>query len=148
MATALATEDAVVRKEASAEGPIVFYDGDCGLCARSVQFVLRHDKRHIFRFAALQGETAAALIGPPVGKPDAWSFVLLDESGVYDRSTGALKILQHVKWGWFLPTLGMWVPRFIRDGVYRGVAKVRYRVWGHADRCPLPTKSQMSRFMP
>jgi len=148
MATALATESVEVRKEATAEGPIVFYDGDCGLCARTVQVVLRHDKNGKFRFAPLQGETAAKLIGPPSGVPEAWTFVLLDETGVYDRSTGALKILKRVGWGWFLPALGLWVPRFIRDGVYRFVAKIRYRIWGRADRCPLPTKAQLSRFMP
>lgn len=148
MATALATESVEVRKEATAAGPIVFYDGDCGLCARTVQVVLRHDKNGIFRFAPLQGETASELIGPPEGDPDAWTFVLLDETGVYDRSTGALRIFKRVRWGWFLPTLGLWVPRFLRDWVYRVVAKIRYRVWGRADTCPLPTKSQMTRFMP
>jgi predicted DCC family thiol-disulfide oxidoreductase YuxK len=148
MATALATESAEVRKEAAAEGPIVFYDGDCGLCAKSVQFVLRKDKKHIFRFAPLQGETAAKLIGQLEGKPDTWTLILLDDTGVFDRSTGALKILQHVKWGWVLPTAALWVPLFIREGAYRFVAKIRYRVWGHADSCPLPTKSELSRFLP
>ena len=148
MAIALATESSEVRKEATSDGPIVFYDGECGLCARSVQFVLRKDKQNLFRFAPLQGPTAEKLIGAPLGKPDSWSFVLLDETGVYDRSTGALKILQRVKCGAFLPALGLLVPRFIRDGVYRFVGKIRYRVWGKADRCPLPTQSQTSRFMP
>ncbi|HLK16196.1 MAG TPA: DCC1-like thiol-disulfide oxidoreductase family protein [Fimbriimonadaceae bacterium] len=148
MDTALATESEEVRKEASAEGPIVFYDGDCGLCARSVQFVLKRDKESRFRFAPLQGATAERLIGPPQGKPEAWTFTLLDESGVYDRSTGALKILQHLKWGAFLPALGLLIPRPLRDLVYRGIARVRYRIWGRANSCLLPTKAQMSRFMP
>ena len=148
MVTALATESADIRREATSQGPIIFYDGSCGLCARSVQFVLRHDKKDVFRFAPLQGETAANLIGPPEGRPDAWTFVLLDETGVYDRSTGVLKTLLHVKWGWILPALGLVVPRLFRDWVYRWVAKIRYRVWGHTDRCPLLTQSQMSRFMP
>ncbi|MHB8636260.1 MAG: thiol-disulfide oxidoreductase DCC family protein [Fimbriimonadaceae bacterium] len=148
MATDLATENAEVRKVATADGPIVFYDGDCGLCARSVQFVLRKDKKHIFRFAPLQGETAAKLIGTPTGKPDTWTLILLDETGVYDRSTGALRILLLAKWGWILPKVALLVPLFVREAAYRLVAKVRYRVWGHADSCPLPTKSQMTRFMP
>ena len=139
---------AELRKSATAEGPIVFYDGDCGLCARTVQGVLRHDKNGVFRFAPLQGETAAKLIGQPQGKPDAWTLVLLDESGLYDRSTGVLKILKRVKWGGLLPSLGLWIPRFVRDGVYRFVAKIRYRVWGKANSCALPTKAAMARFLP
>lgn len=136
------------RQAATAEGPIVFYDGDCGLCARSVQYVMRHDRKNLFRFAPLQGETAAKLLGAPTGAADTWTMILLDATGVYDRSTGVLRILKHVGWGGFLPSLGLAVPRALRDGVYRIVARIRYRIWGKSDRCPLPTKGQMSRFMP
>jgi predicted DCC family thiol-disulfide oxidoreductase YuxK len=148
MAIAEPLESEQARRAATADGPIVFYDGDCGLCARSVQYVMRRDTKGLFRFAPLQGETAAKLLGPLTGPADTWTMLLVDQTGVYDRSTGALKILQHVKPGSFLPKLGLWVPRFLRDLVYRGIAKVRYRIWGKSDRCPLPTKAQMSRFMP
>ena len=148
MATALATESAEVRREATAEGPIVFYDGDCGLCAQVVKYVLHRDKEHIFRFAPLQGETAITLIGPPTGKPDAWSFVLLDADGTYDRSTAALKVLKHLKRGAFWASVGMAFPRIIRDGVYRIIAKVRYRIWGKTNQCSLPTKDQRAQFLP
>jgi len=54
---------------------ILFYDGHCGLCHRSVQFVVRHDRDGTaFRFAPLQGPTFGAMI--PVasrkGLPDTW----------------------------------------------------------------------------
>lgn len=148
MASLLAPENAEARREATAAGPVVFYDGDCGLCARSIQFVIGKDKEGIFRFAPLQGETAKRLIGEPEGKPDTWTLILLDETGVYDRSTGALRILQLTKWGGFLPRLALAVPLFIREGVYRLVAKVRYRIWGHADSCAVPTPEQRLRFLP
>ena len=47
---------------AQAEGPIVLYDGVCGLCDRSVQLILRNDRRGRFRFAALQSQAGRALL--------------------------------------------------------------------------------------
>ncbi len=148
MATALATESAEIRREATADGPIVFYDGDCGLCAQAVKYILKRDPTHIFRFGPLQGDTALRLIGPLQGKPDAWSFILLDADGFFDRSTAALKVLKHLKRSAFWASLGLLVPRFLRDGVYRFVAKIRYRVWGKVTACTLPTKEQRAQFLP
>ena len=43
------------------DAPIVLYDGECGLCHRSVKFILDHEADHELRFAPLQGEVAAEL---------------------------------------------------------------------------------------
>ena len=43
-------------------GPILFFDGVCGLCSRCVDFSLRHDRSGLVRFAPLQGSMAAELL--------------------------------------------------------------------------------------
>ena len=48
---------------ASRSNPIILYDGVCGLCNRLVQFVLKHDSRDYFRFAALQSDFAIRVLG-------------------------------------------------------------------------------------
>ena len=48
--------------EAEHRQPILFFDGVCGLCNRFVDFMLRTDSQHRFRFAPLQGETARRLL--------------------------------------------------------------------------------------
>src|SRR5260221_8511304 len=40
---------------------LVFYDGTCGVCHRTVQWILAADAEGRFRFAPLQGSTAAAV---------------------------------------------------------------------------------------
>lgn len=130
------------------EGPIVFYDGECGFCARSVGWVLRHDRNHVFRFAPLQGSTAERLIGRAEGTPDTWSMILYDDEGRFDRSTAALRILRRVGWGGFLPALGLAIPKFLRDPFYRLIAKVRYRIWGKVNACSIPTEEQRQQFLP
>ena len=49
--------DTASRPGASA-GPVLFFDGVCGLCDRTVTWLFEHDRRHVLRFAPLQGETA------------------------------------------------------------------------------------------
>jgi predicted DCC family thiol-disulfide oxidoreductase YuxK len=125
---------------------IVFYDGECGFCDRSVQFVLRHDREQKFRFAALQGETANELIGEGTG--DSQSVIVLDKGTTYFRSSAALRILWHLGGFWRLFSYLQWIPAPIRDGVYRWIASNRCRLFGKVDACRLPAADQRSRFLP
>src|SRR5688500_17962912 len=76
--------------------PIVFYDGDCGMCTQSVDLILRADRRNVFWFAPLQGETARELLPPLPDDPGQWSMVLVDEAGVHRESDAALRICQRL----------------------------------------------------
>jgi len=51
------------RRPAAGARHVVFYDGVCGLCDRSVQFLLARDRERVLHFAPLQGPTAAAVLG-------------------------------------------------------------------------------------
>jgi predicted DCC family thiol-disulfide oxidoreductase YuxK len=136
------------RTETGPKLPLVLYDGDCGFCARSVSWVLKHDRKGVFSFAPLQGETATNLVGKPTGSPDTWSMLLVDEEGTFDRSTAAFRILKRVGWGGFLPRMLLAVPASLRDPFYRLIAKIRYRVWGKVDSCAIPTPELRGRFLP
>jgi predicted DCC family thiol-disulfide oxidoreductase YuxK len=75
--------------------PILFYDGQCGLCDRSVRWVMRRDRQRIFRFAPLQGQTYREL--DISGKPqDLSTMVVLDGGRLYTRSDGVLRILRRL----------------------------------------------------
>lgn len=127
--------------------PILFYDGECGLCAKSVQWCLDHDTRARLRFAPLQGRTYAALA--PTGKPsDLQSVVLFDERRLHTQSDAVLRLLRIVGGGWsVLGTLARIVPRSLRDAAYRFVARRRHAWFGAADRCRLPTPAENARFL-
>ena len=140
--------DLALAKELSAEGPIVFYDGDCGLCDAFVKALIRFDKGHRLRYATLQGETARRLMGELQGEAGGWSVKVLDERGLHDRSTAALRALAHTG-GLMKAALGFSiVPRFLRDAVYRWVATNRYRWFGKVDQCMMPTPALRKRFLP
>ena len=140
--------DPALAQELSQEGPIVFYDGECGLCDRSVQALIRLDKGHRLRYATLQGETAARLFGAPQGPEEGWSVMLLEGGRLHERSTAALRAAMAAGGLGRLFALGLLVPRGLRDAAYRWVARNRKRWFGGAEACLLPTMALRQRFLP
>jgi predicted DCC family thiol-disulfide oxidoreductase YuxK len=129
---------------ANTEHPIVFYDGICGLCDKSVQFIIKHDKKKVFRYATLQSELAKKVIGEKVSVD---SFVLFQDGKLYYQSTAALKVIKQL--GGFLQTAYIFilVPPFIRNAVYDWVAANRYKWFGKYDTCVVPTMEQRKLFI-
>ncbi len=140
-ATTQATQDAAKR-------PILFFDGVCGLCNRAVDFLLVRDASHVFLFAPLQGETAAARLSAEDTKTID-SIVLLDGRLSYRRSAAVVRVLWRLGGVWKLFGGLLWlIPRPLRDVGYKLVARTRYRLFGKKETCRLPTADERSRFLP
>jgi predicted DCC family thiol-disulfide oxidoreductase YuxK len=129
---------------------VVLFDGVCNLCNGFVQFVIEHDAAGQFRFAALQSGAGQALLReyglPTPAEPD--SVVLLADGQAYTHSAAALGILARLNGRWaVLAQVGQWVPRPMRDAVYRLIARYRYRWFGRQESCWLPTPELKARFL-
>lgn len=143
--TALA-DDALAAVQA--EGPIVLYDGVCGLCDRSVQLILRNDRRGRFRFAALQSEIGRALLEKFGLSPEALDSVVLVEGGrAWRKSRAALRIARRMDAPWPLLWPLMIIPRPVADFLYGLVARNRYRIFGKLDACMIPPPEVRARFL-
>jgi len=121
---------------------IVFYDGHCRLCSRSVRWVIRNDRSKRFTYSALHtldqfgrdGQTEIA--GCTVNRTNEAESVLLFLDGRwYERSTAVLQIAVRLRFPW--PLLGIFfiVPRFLRDPLYNLVARNRKRWFGEETTC-------------
>ena len=136
-----------------AESPVLLYDGLCGFCDGTVQFILRHDRRGTLKFATLQGEFARGVIArhPELAGVDSLVLVESDpdnvRENVYVRSTGALRVARYLGGPWHLTRATAIAPRFLRDWAYDAFARIRYRVFGRYDSCPIPTPEQRARFI-
>jgi predicted DCC family thiol-disulfide oxidoreductase YuxK len=128
--------------------PIIFFDGVCGLCNRTVDALLRADRMRVFRFAPIQGETAKRLLPPLEDDPLAWSIVYLDQAGVHTKSDAALAIARRLGGvsAVFAAVLGL-VPRPLRDAVYMWIARNRYRWFGKRDSCRVPSPEERAVFL-
>lgn len=128
---------------------ILFFDGDCGLCNRTVRFLLRHDHAAKLRFAPLQGSTAAELL-PADLRTDLNTAVFqkADSPRIYLKSDAALLALIDTGSAWrVLAHLGLAFPRGIRDWLYDCIANNRHRLF-KKKTCPLPTEEAGQRLLP
>lgn len=128
---------------------IIFFDGVCNLCTGSVTFVIQRDKRDLFRFVPLQSPLAVQYLAP-LGQPvtgTPGSIVLLENGKLYKRSSAALRIARKLNGGWPLLYGLIIIPAFIRDFVYDQIAVNRYRIWGKADSCMVPTPALKAKFL-
>jgi len=133
----------------SREHPILLIDGDCALCNRTAKFVILQDAEAKFLFAALQSDRAAELLRerglPP---PPPGTFVLIEGTEAYYRSEGALRVLRNLRFPWcVVGSMGLKIPRWIRDMVYSLVARFRILVFGKTKSCGLMSAAERRRFL-
>ena len=129
--------------------PVLLYDGVCALCNGVVRFVLKRDKAGVFRFAALESRVGKELLGNGATTLDGVALVidaLTEEQRVYWRSDATAEALRLLGWTWWAQALAA-VPRPLRETGYTLVARVRYKVFGRYDICPLPTAEERGRFV-
>jgi predicted DCC family thiol-disulfide oxidoreductase YuxK len=130
------------------EGPVLFFDGVCGLCNRFIDFAISRDRAAVFRFAPLQGETAREQL-PEADVREVNTMVLRDEQGVFRKSTAAVRVLIRLGGVWRILGAALWmVPRPLRDAGYSVVARYRYAIFGKKETCRMPTAAERARFLP
>ncbi|AWI26437.1 thiol-disulfide oxidoreductase DCC family protein [Flavobacterium pallidum] len=131
------------------EKKIILFDGICNLCDSMVQYVIRHDKRDIFRFVALQsdlGKEILAHIGIDTKHIDS---VVLYEPGkaYYYKSSAAIEIVKEFGGLFHLGTIFKIIPGTLRNIVYDYIAKNRYKWFGKKDACMIPTEELRAKFL-
>jgi predicted DCC family thiol-disulfide oxidoreductase YuxK len=128
---------------------IIVFDGVCVLCSRWVDFVLRRDPHGRYKFAAMQTASGRELlIEHGIDPDDPLSFLLLEGGRGYTDTDAIVRILRSFGIGWrFVGGLVAIVPRFIRDPLYRWIARHRYRIFGRRDTCRVPTAEIADRFL-
>ena len=131
----------------TSESMIVYFDGFCGFCNRTVDFLLKRDTAATLRFAPLQGETARDHL-PEQDRTSLDSLVVSRGEKSWRRSAAVVRTLWQLPAPW--PIMGwlLWlIPLPLRDLGYRLFAKVRYRLFGKLESCGLPQPGEAERFL-
>ena len=127
---------------------IILFDGICNLCNQSVQFIIKRDPKNYFKFAALQSEQAQLILdqhGIPGDVID--TIVLIENNKIYTQSTAALRIARKLNRLYFLLYIFILIPPFIRNPIYRFIARNRYKWFGKKDSCMMPEPELKNRFL-
>lgn len=128
---------------------IILFDGVCNLCDASVQFIIKHDKNDVFRFAAIQSETGQEIINYLKIDTRLTDSIILYEPNIayYIKAEAALHIAKDLKsWHRFLFYFNF-IPNGIKNLVYDFIAKNRYKWYGKKTACMIPTPELKAKFL-
>jgi predicted DCC family thiol-disulfide oxidoreductase YuxK len=128
---------------------IVLFDGVCNFCNSSINFIIDRDSGNTFRFAALQSDKGRALLLEHSVEDTSSldSVVLIKNKKIYKKSAAALEIVRDLDGLWPLLYIFKLLPSFILNILYDAIARNRYRLFGKADTCRIPTPQLKQKFL-
>lgn len=127
--------------------PVIFFDGVCNFCNASIQLVIRNDKQGRFHFASLQSEYAKQFFLTHTIPKNIDSIVLWDGDRIYTQTSALLRIVRYLRFPWPIFMAAWFIPAFLRDPIYRFVARNRYKWFGRRESCMIPTPDIRARFI-
>ena len=128
---------------------IILFDGICNLCNTSVQFIIRHDKKDVFRFVSLQttfGQEILNHIGVDIKKIDS---IVLYEPGIayYLKLEAAFIILKELNSAYRFFLIFSILPKSVKNFIYDYIARNRYTWFGKKESCMFPASELQSKFL-
>ncbi|MCC6284057.1 MAG: DUF393 domain-containing protein [Phycisphaerales bacterium] len=133
------------------DAPLVLFDGACGMCTRSVRWIIRHDRRCMFKFASLRSRAARAAIEAAGADAalceNVTSLVVIDGARVLTESDAVIAVAARLGPPWSLARCGRVVPRPVRNAAYRCIARRRHRGFGGGEVCALASAEIRARFL-
>ncbi len=131
----------------------LYFDGVCNLCNAWVSFLVERDKARRFRYAPLQGETFQKLLAeePALGALDSLIVVREKADGtrqILTHSAGPIFLAGELGGLWSVAKVFRILPAFVRDAMYKLIARLRYVLFGKKESCRLPTPEERALFLP
>ena len=131
-----------------ADFSIILFDGVCNLCNSSVNFIIDHDKKNVFRFASLQSDAGQSLLKKfNLNVKDFNSIILVENDKFYERSSAVMKIVRKFPGLWKFLYLFIIIPPPVRNFVYDIIADNRYKWFGKKESCRVPTPELKEKFL-
>ena len=133
-------------------GPVLVYDGDCAVCARSIRRVMDRDTDKTLRFAAREGHYGRALLErhPKLVDMDSLLWVEPEFGGreeIFTRFDAVLRTARYLGGMSRLVEIARIIPSPIRDAAYGVIARHRHRLGSHDAQCLVPTEAERARFL-
>ena len=126
---------------------IIFYDGLCSMCNRFIRILITLDKKEKFLLASLQGKNGEILQKKFSKELHEVDSVIFYNKQLYTKSSAVINILSELGGIYKLAYIFNIIPSFISDSIYDYIARNRFQWFGKLDKCPMPEKKNISRFL-
>jgi predicted DCC family thiol-disulfide oxidoreductase YuxK len=128
--------------------PIIVFDGMCVLCSGWVRFVLRHDRKGLYRFIPAQSALGRALyVHYGLDPEDYETNILIQDGRAWFKAGGTIRMLQNLGLPWSLAGALRIVPAAWLDPLYERLARNRFRLGGRLEACYRPDPRHEGRFL-
>ncbi|SOC02494.1 predicted DCC family thiol-disulfide oxidoreductase YuxK [Ureibacillus xyleni] len=125
---------------------VILFDGECSFCNRSVQFIIKRDKKKQFKFASLQSASGREIV-EDYGIPESIdSVVLIENNRAFTKSSAVLRIALGLDHFWKIFSAFLLVPAPLRNIIYDFIAKNRHKLLKQ-NQCIIPSKEDLERFI-
>ncbi|SEA55532.1 Predicted thiol-disulfide oxidoreductase YuxK, DCC family [Flavobacterium gillisiae] len=128
---------------------IILFDGVCNLCNSAVQFIIKHDKKDVFRFVALQSDLGLQICKHIGVDQKSMDSIILYVPGIayYYKSEAALEIASQLGSFYSLLAIFKILPSKFSNFIYDWIARNRYKWFGKKESCMIPTPELKSKFL-
>lgn len=118
------------------------------MCDSSVQYIIKHDKKNVFRFVALQSELGQKIIDY-IGVNSTKDSVILyvPKIAYYTKADAVLLITKELSGSISFLYYLTYTPKVIKNSVYDFIAKNRYKWYGKKECCMIPIPNILSKFL-
>lgn len=117
---------------------LIIFDGECNLCNGVVGWLLKFAPEDLFQFVPFQSTYGQELLranGFPTKNLD--TVILIDEKGVKTHSDGFLRIVSKIPKWQRVAALLAFIPRILRDSIYRIASRNRVNWFGKSKSCTI-----------
>jgi predicted DCC family thiol-disulfide oxidoreductase YuxK len=126
---------------------IIFYDGLCAMCNRFIRILITLDKKEKYLLAPLKGKNGKILKEEFSKELQGIDSVIFYNKKVFTKSSAVINILSELGGVYKLAYIFNIIPTFISDSIYDYIARNRFQWFGKLDKCPMPEKKNISRFL-
>ena len=128
---------------------IILFDGVCNLCDSMVNYIIKKDKKDVFRFVAQQSDLGQEILKHIGVNPADIDSIILYEPGIayHYKSSAAIEIAKHLGGVFNLGIVFKIIPSSLRNPIYDYIARNRYKWYGKKDNCMIPTPELKAKFL-
>ena len=117
---------------------LIVFDGVCALCNNFVIFVIKNDKKSLYKFVSLQSIEQNKLQDfDKLFDEKINSIVLIKKESILSKSDAVIEIFRKLSFPYNLSPILLLIPRELRNLVYKIIAKKRFKIFGKIEYCSI-----------